>query len=133
MELEPAQIDRERADLAWKLRVGGLSWAQVARQAGYSCRQNAMRAVKVRCGTLPQPERQELRDLWRDRLERLWLQSVKDTAEQRTGAVTAAVRVMQAAAMLDGLNQPTQIDARFDVEVSDTFHALMQAITLNDL
>ena len=69
VELEPAQIDRERADLAWKLRVGGLSWAQVARQAGYSCRQNAMRAVKVRCGTLPQPERQELRDLWRDRLE----------------------------------------------------------------
>lgn len=132
-ELEPAQIDRERADLAWKLRVGGLSWAQVAKQAGYSNRQNAHRAVKYRCGTLPQPERQELRDLWRERLERLWLQSVRDCAEQRNGAVTAAVRVVTAACLLDGLNEPTQIEARLEAEVTDTFHALMEAITANDL
>ena len=110
-----------------------MSWSQVAKQVGYSNRQNAQRAVKVRCGTLPQPQRQELRDLWRDRLERLWLQSVKDTAEQRTGAVTAAVRVVQAACLLDGLNAPTQIDARIDATITDTFATLVRELAANDL
>jgi hypothetical protein len=133
MELEPAQIDRERADAAFNLRVAGLSWAQVARETGYANRQNAQRAVKSRCGSLPQPERRELRDLWRDRLERLWLQSVRDVAEQRNGAITAAVRVVQAAAILDGLNAPVQIDARIDATISDTFMTLVQELSTNDL
>lgn len=126
-------IHDQRADKAWDLRVAGVSWRQIARECGYHNASNAMRAVKSRCGTVPQPERVELRDLWRARLERLWLQTVKDCHEQRAGAVTAAVRVAQAAAILDGLNAPTQIDARVDASISDTFTQLIAAMTANDL
>lgn len=123
----------DRADAAWKLRVAGLSWTQIAKQVGYSNRMNAHRAVRARCGTVPQPERQELRDIWRDRLETLWLQSTRDVAEQRHGAMTAAVRVVQVALMLDGLAEPTRIDARVDATISDTFATLVKELAANDL
>lgn len=119
----------DRADKAWALRVAGLSWAGVARQAGYADASNAARAVRHRYGTLPEPERTELRKLWRERLETLWLQSTADVAQQRTGAVTAAVRVAQAAAALDGLNAPTRVETH----VTETFAGLLVELRGEDL
>lgn len=48
--------------------------------------------------------------LWRERLELLYKQALADVHEQRPGAVTAAVRIAQVAAKLDGLDAPTQVD-----------------------
>jgi hypothetical protein len=104
----------ERAERAWSARVAGATWAQAAEIAGYSDDTAANRAVRNVFGTLPQVERDELRRLWRDRLEVLWLQANTDAREQRAGAITAGVRVATAAASLDGLAEP----ARVGVDIS---------------
>ena len=110
---EPVMMRRAdamaRADLAWRTRVAGGTWAQAAQIAGYSNAQNACRSVRETYGTLPQVERDEQRRLWRDRLEALWQQVYRDTLDRQPGAVTAAVRVATAAARLDGLDAPTEV------------------------
>lgn len=99
----------KRADEAWRLRVSGASWGEVADLVGYTDRNNALRAVRNVYGTLPQIERDELRALWRDRLEWLWRQVAHDVTEQRPGAAVAGVRVAQAATRLDGLDMPSEV------------------------
>lgn len=120
--------DRQ-ADRAWELRVTGLPWRMVAQQSGYTDEANCRRAVTSRFGRLPEPERVELRALWRDRIERLWRQSVLDVAAQRPGAVTAAVRVTQAACALDGLTEPTRIETR----VTEQFAGILVELRREDL
>lgn len=46
----------------------------------------------------------------RDRLEVVGRQAMQDVLDRRPGAVTSYVRVMQAAAALDGLNAPSVIE-----------------------
>lgn len=87
----------------------GATWEQAAEVAGLSDGPNAHRAVTRAFGGVPQPDREELRTLWRDRLESLWRVSVQDAHDRRPGAVTAGVRVTQAAAALDGLNAPVEV------------------------
>jgi hypothetical protein len=88
---------------------------------GYANDSNVRNAVVRYYGQVPEPERVDLRRLWRDRLERLWLQCSRDVAEQRPGAVVAAVRVVQAAAALDGLNAPTVVETH----VTESFSAVL--------
>lgn len=109
------QVSRRRADAlgraeaAWSARVAGATWAEAAATAGYSCGENAARAVRQTYGTLPELDRSEQRSLWRARLEALWRQALRDALENHPGALTAAVRVAQAAARLDGLDAPTEL------------------------
>lgn len=110
-----------RAEAAWRARVAGATWAQAAEIAGYKDRDSCNRQVKRVYGQLPPVDRNELRNLWRDRLEVMWRQSQLDMREQRAGAVTAAVRVTTAAAALDGLADPVKVD----VQTSLTFDALV--------
>jgi len=98
----------QRAEVAWRMRVLGATWKQAAAEAGYADDTAAMKAVRTAFGTVPRVERDELRRLWRDRLESLWRQALLDASEQRAGAVTAGVRVVTAAASLDGLNEPVR-------------------------
>ncbi|MGA8247846.1 MAG: hypothetical protein WB797_13165 [Nocardioides sp.] len=88
-----------------------------------------MKAVRNVYGRLPQIERDELRRLWRDRLEVAWRQVAMDMSQQRPGAVTAAVRVAQAAFRLDGLAEATQVD----VSVTQTFELLVRELVAHDL
>lgn len=122
-------VNDERADRAWQLRVAGLSWAAIARECGYANTQNARRSVARHYGSVPEPERQDLRALWRDRLEQLWLQSTKDVLEQRPGAITAGVRIVMAAAALDGLNAPTVIESH----TTTTFQGLLVELRKEEL
>lgn len=110
-----------RADQAWSMRIGGGTWAAIAQATGYSDAANCIRAVRSVYGQLPEPSRAERRDLWRERLERLWLHGLQDVTEDRPGAVTACVRIAQAAMALDGLNEPVKIDAT----VTDVWTALL--------
>lgn len=103
-----------RAERAWHARLLGASWADAARVAGYSSRSNAQRAVKRVFGRLPAIEIEEMKHLWRERLEVIWRQAMLDLKEQRPGAVTAAVRVEQAAAQLDGLDAPSRLRVGVD-------------------
>jgi AraC-like DNA-binding protein len=98
-----------RADRAWRVRVVGGTWQEAADAAGFANDANAIRAVRDTFGSLPEVDRQELRALWRDRLEALWRQALRDALDRQPGALVAAVRVMQAAARLDGLEAPTQM------------------------
>src|SRR4029077_15517527 len=72
-----------KAEKAWAARCAGGTWAQAALTAGYSDGDAACKAVKSCYGSLPKPLRDDLRDLWRDRLERAWRQVCVDMAEQR--------------------------------------------------
>lgn len=99
----------ERAERAWQARVLGATWREAAQVAGYSDASNAVRAVRGVYGELPKVERDDLRHLWRTRLEKVWRQAYADVLERRSGAVTAAVRVAGAAAALDGLDEPTRV------------------------
>lgn len=96
----------ERAATAWEVRVRGGTWEAAAAASGYSSAQNAMRSVRSVFGSLPSLEKDEARRLWRDRLEALWRQALADAEATRPGAVTAAVRVAEAASRLDGLAEP---------------------------
>lgn len=115
---------RIRAERTWEARVAGATWAQAAEIGGYAHRANARRAVQQVYGTLPCADRDELRDLWRDRLELLWRQAVRDVLDQKPGAVTSAVRVVTAAANLDGLNEPIEVHAH----LSATFAQVLREI-----
>lgn len=99
----------ERADTAWRVRVAGGTWSEAAKIAGYSNAENAVRAVRETYGSLPTITRDDLRDVWRARLEVLWRNAQRDAAEGKAGAIVAGVRVAQAAAMLDGLNAPSEV------------------------
>lgn len=100
----------EKADRAWRVRVVGGTWQQAAEAAGYSTDEAAIKAVRSAYGTLPKPQRDDLRNLWRERLEVLWQQAVADARDRRHGAVTAAVRVATCAMHLDGLSEPVQVE-----------------------
>ena len=125
----PRQIVRAdagaRAQRAWSARVGGATWEQTAELAGYANGPAALRGVKNYFGQLPQLDREDLRDLWRDRLEVLWAQSVTDVGEQRSGAVRSAVAVAQRASALDGLDAPTKVAVTPSVQ---EFEAVVEAI-----
>lgn len=97
-----------RADEAWRVRVAGGTWEDAARVAGYANGPNALRAVRDIFGQLPKVERDDLRGVWRARGEVMWRQVQRDMAEGKPGAVVAGVRLLQAAAVLDGLNAPTE-------------------------
>ncbi|MCR1784110.1 hypothetical protein KVF89_16340 [Nocardioides carbamazepini] len=115
-EREPPEPSRrvradalERAEQAWRMRTAGLSWSEVATRLGYSDRSNVIRLVREVFEELPEPDRTELRSLWRDRLERVWRQGMIDAHQQRPGAITALVRIAEAAMRLDGLNAPAEV------------------------
>jgi hypothetical protein len=76
---------------------------------------------------LPIAEREELRDIWRQRLENLWQQAALDAQAGRPGAVTAAVRVAGAALQLDGLAEPVRVDMRVETELTSLLEALLPA------
>ncbi|MGE9350120.1 hypothetical protein ACQP60_11660 [Isoptericola variabilis] len=61
-------------------------------------------------GTTPHPDAALAREMWRDRLEVLWRQVLKDAEQLRPGAVRAGVAVVQRAAALDGLDAPQQFE-----------------------
>lgn len=106
----------QRAQQAWALRVAGREWAEVAKATGFTDPANCIRAVRTYFGTLPQPDREELRTLARARGERLWEQALVDVLQQRPGAVRAAVALLQRQSALDGLDQPSRVH----VDVTDS-------------
>lgn len=110
----------DRADRCWTARVAGATWAQAAQVAGFNSDTHAIEAVKSIFGTLPKLTRDELRNLWRDRLERSWRQVCLDMADRVPGATTASVRIATAAITLDGLAEPVKVDLNVN-EVYDGF------------
>jgi hypothetical protein len=104
----------DRANRAWSARVAGGSWREAAELAGFSTAEHAMDAVRSAFGGVPKIDREALRHLWRERLERSWRQVVLDMADRVPGSVTASVRVAAAAATLDGLNEPVRVNVEAD-------------------
>jgi hypothetical protein len=100
----------QRVADAWSMRVRGADWATIATATGYANAQNAMRAVRTYAGSLPVIDaREDLRSLWRERLEHLWPLAVRDAEAGRPGALRASVAVAQRAAQLDGLDEPQRV------------------------
>ena len=75
-----------RADTAWSARVAGATWKEAAELAGFSSAEHAIDGVKNAFGGVPQIDREELRNLWRDRLERSWRQVGRDMVDRVPGA-----------------------------------------------
>ncbi|MRH29929.1 hypothetical protein GH740_11510 [Microbacterium sp. SYP-A9085] len=99
----------QRAAEGWHLRVIGRTWQQIADELGYANPSNAYRAVMRFAGTVPDPQPNTLRELWRARMERLWTIAQRDAEASRPGALRAGVAVAQRAAQLDGLDAPSRV------------------------
>ncbi len=118
----------KRAAEAWQWRVLGKSWTEVAELVGFSNDANAIRAVRRFYGTLPTPSTDELRAMWRARLEHLWSLAQRDAQAARPGALRAGVAIADRASKLDGLDAP----ARFEVsaasaELNEIVHVILRA------
>lgn len=125
---EPRKVVRadalDRANRAWSARVAGAAWKEAAEVAGFSSGRVALDACRNVFGELPQIDREELRRLWRDRLERSWRQCCLDMGQQVPGATTASVRIATAAIALDGLAEATKID----LEVTQVFDGFLKEL-----
>lgn len=127
----PRRVNAEaagRAQEAAALRVQGLDWATIAARCGYSHPNSAGRAVREYLGHLPQPDREEARQVWRARIELLWEEAMEDVHTRRPGAVRAAAALAQRAAQLDGLDQPSRVEfyAPSEVEYSAVLNRMLQ-------
>lgn len=100
----------QRVADAWAMRVRGATWDEVARALGYANAGNACRAVSNYVGTLPTPEVDHLRSMWRERLETLWPIAVGDAQRGRHGSLRAAVAIADRASKLDGLDAPRKLE-----------------------
>lgn len=98
---------RERAMIAADAREQGATWRQAADLAGFSDPANCIRAVRNANGSLPRVAIDEVREVWRERMEDLWLEALEDVRNRRPGAVRAAVAIAQRSAALSGLDAPT--------------------------
>jgi AraC-like DNA-binding protein len=102
----------DRAAKAWRLRVMGAPWAVIARELGYANEANVHRAVRNYFGTVPQIDRDMMREMARQRGEQLWMRAYAEV--ERTGGAPAAIRaateVLRRHAALDGLDEPTRVD-----------------------
>lgn len=125
---EPTRVVRadalDRANRAWSARVSGSTWRECAELGGYSSAEHAIDACRRLFGAVPQIDRDELRRLWRDRLEATWAQVVSDMADRIPGATTSAVRIVTAAMQLDGLAEPVKVA----VEVDTVLNGLMREL-----
>jgi AraC-like DNA-binding protein len=111
--------DMRRAQQAWQLRVGGLTWDQVADSCGYANKQNAARAVRRHLGAIPQPDREATWLLWHERLELLWQRALRDVEDGKPGAMRAAVSLAQRVAAMQGLDSPSEHRVTVDRQPGD--------------
>lgn len=106
----------ERASKAWRMRVAGGGWDEIAKALGMrGGAPAAYRAVKNYFGKVPQPDREMLREIARQRAERLWLRAAAAVEEAPSpAAIRAAVAVLERAAKLDGLDAPSRVEVNPD-------------------
>lgn len=107
------------------MRVAGGSWEDIAKALDMKGGAPAVyRAVKNYFGSVPQPDREMLREIARQRGERLWLRAVAAVEEMPSpAAIRAAVAVLERVAKLDGLDKPTRVSVAPD---NETFEALVE-------
>lgn len=116
----------ERASTAWRMRVAGHGWDDIARTLGMKGGAPAAhRAVSRYFGRVPQPDREMLREVARQRTEMLWLRAAEKVEEAPSPAtIRAAVAVLERAAKLDGLDAPSRVEINPD---NAEFIALVEA------
>lgn len=113
----------DRASKAWRMRVAGGGWEDIAKALGMrGGAPAAYRAVKNYFETVPQPDREMLREIARQRGERLWLRTAAAVEDNPTPAmIRAAVSVLERASKLDGLDQPTRVAVAPEHQTFTTF------------
>lgn len=100
----------QRAAQAWHLRVLGKTWNEIADTVGFANDANAIRAVRRYVGRLPEPDADQARTVWRERMEHLWGIAARDAEAGRPGAIRAGVAIAQRSAALDGLDAPSRYE-----------------------
>ena len=95
-----------RVGEAWDLRVQGATWAEVAKQCGFSNAANAHRAVTRWREGLPQVDLVAQREVAAARGEALWSEAWRNVEAGKSGAIRDAVSVLARQAQLLGLDAP---------------------------
>lgn len=117
----------QRAARGWHLRVTGQTWQQIADELGYASQQGAHRAVMRFAGTIPDPRPDDLRAMWRARMEHLWKFAARDAEAGRPGALRAGVAIADRAGKLDGLDAPVRLAVSPDEAHLDELVAILLA------
>lgn len=117
----------DRARRAWSARIAGGTWREAAEVAGFTDGNNCQRAVRNFFGSVPQVDTSMERELWRQRMEKLWTLALRDAQESKPGALRAGVAVAQRSSLLLGLDAPTQsvhhVEMRGDLAILDVVAA----------
>jgi hypothetical protein len=101
---------RQKQLRALELRIGGASWEQIGEALGFANRSGPFRAVDKLLKQLPVEKIDQLRNMQRERLNRLWLGSWPAAAKGDPQAVANCMRILKRAAELDGLDAPKKLD-----------------------
>lgn len=117
----------ERASTAWRMRVAGHGWDEIAKMLGMrGGAPAAHRAVSRYFGRVPQPDRELLREIARQRGEMLWAKAAEAVEEMPSPAtIRAAVAVLERASRLDGLDAPAEVKLNAVDDVQ--FNRLLEA------
>jgi hypothetical protein len=114
---EPALLETEARVV--ELRKAGITWEGIAKQTGYANASGAYRAYQRAAERMVRPNLEEHRDIELERLDRLQAGLWQKAISGDTRAVDAVLRVIAARARLLGLDAPTNLNVKAQVETYD--------------
>jgi hypothetical protein len=104
---------KEKAARALELRKEGKTFEEIAKEAGYSCRQSAYDAVKRAMAAITREPAVELIELELARLDSMWGSYYIKAQAGNVLALEACLKIMQRRAKLIGLDAPSESRAEF--------------------
>jgi hypothetical protein len=101
-----AQTKRKQA---LQLRLAGATYQEIADALGYANRNGAFFIVTSALKSIPKEEANELRELEKQRLDRLQRAVAKRAHDGEIGAVLASLKISESRRRLLGLDEPVKI------------------------
>lgn len=108
-------VTRERENQALEMKLAGLSYAEIAKQMGYT-RQAAWKAVWRRLNEFPAENAAELRKLENARYDKLQARAWLKMQQGDIKAMQIITSIMQQRARLNGLNAPERVELEGEFE-----------------
>jgi hypothetical protein len=92
-----------------ELRLGGVSFQQIADTLGYHDRSGARKAVLQGLRKTPHEPSKKLRQMTRERINRLWLSAFPRAQNGDPKMIMACIRLLKRQADFEGLDRPKKV------------------------
>lgn len=114
---EPELLEQEAKVI--ELRRSGATWSVIAERVGYAGPSGAYKAYQRAAERMIRPNLEELRDTELDRLDRLQLGLWGKAIQGDVRAVDSVLRIIDRRARLLGLDAPSQVNLKAEVNTYD--------------